>query len=218
MKNKKTLYHFVLDKSGSMENCRETTVNGFNAQLETIKELQKEFPEQEFEVSLTIFNEHIDHVQSHAGVNNFEYLSLLGYKPRGGTSLLDAIGMSINQIRITNESKILNNEMSVVMVILTDGMENTSRQFTYHQIANLIKTLEATEKWNFTFLGADIDAIHTSKMLNIRTENVISFDKTDMEYMMKDVSDGMKFYSQSKAQGVTKKDFLDFISNKDRRK
>ena len=55
MKNKKTLYHFVLDKSGSMENCRETTVNGFNAQLETIKELQKEFREQEFEVSLTIF-------------------------------------------------------------------------------------------------------------------------------------------------------------------
>jgi len=69
MKNKKTLYHFVLDKSGSMGNCRETTVNGFNAQLETIKELQKElqkeFPEQEFEVSLTIFDEHIDHVQSH---------------------------------------------------------------------------------------------------------------------------------------------------------
>ena len=55
-------------------------------------------------------------------------------------------------------------------------------------------------------------------MLNIRTENVISFNKRDMEYMMKDVSDGMKFYSQSKAQGVTKKDFLDFITNKDKRK
>ena len=40
MKNKKTLYHFVLDKSGSMENCRETTVNGFNSQLETINELK----------------------------------------------------------------------------------------------------------------------------------------------------------------------------------
>ena len=91
-------------------------------------------------------------------------------------------------------------------------------KMTEDQIANLIKSLEATEKWNFTFLGADIDAIHTSKMLNIRTENVISFNKRDMEYMMKDVSDGMKFYSQSKAQGVTKKDFLDFITNKDKRK
>lgn len=218
MKNKKTIYHFVLDKSGSMENCRETTVNGFNSQLETIKELQKEFPEQEFEVSLTIFDEQIDHVQSHVGISNFEYLRLSRYMPRGRTALLDAIGMSINQIRITNETKILNNEMSIVMVILTDGMENASREFTYHQIASSIKALEETDKWTFTFLGADIDAMHTSKMLNIRTENVISFNKRDMEYMMKDVSDGMKFYSQSKAQGVTKKDFLDFIANKDRRK
>ena len=48
MKNKKTLYHFVLDKSGSMSNCVETTINGFNNQLDTIKQLQKEFPEQEF--------------------------------------------------------------------------------------------------------------------------------------------------------------------------
>lgn len=218
MKNKKTLYHFVLDKSGSMEDCRETTVNGFNSQLETIKELQKEFPEQEFEVSLTIFNEHIDHIQTHVEVRNFEYLSLSRYMPRGGTSLLDAIGMSINQIRITNETKILNNEMSIVMVILTDGMENASREFTYHQIASSIKALEETEKWTFTFLGADIDAIHTSKMLNIRTENVVSFDKSDMKNMMNEVSEGMRHYSHSKSEGKTKKDFLDFIANKDRRK
>lgn len=217
MTNKKTLYHFVLDKSGSMGNCRETTVNGFNSQLETIKELQKEFPEQKFEVSLTIFNEHIDNVQSHVGVNSFDYLSLSRYEPNGGTALLDAIGMSINQIRMTNETKIINNEMSIVMVILTDGMENASREFTYHQIANLIKTLEATEKWNFTFLGADIDAIHTSKMLNIREENVISFNKRDMGNMMKDVSEGMRQYSNSKSVGKTKRDFLDFIKNKDRR-
>lgn len=41
MKNKKTLYHFVLDRSGSMNNCSEATIDGFNAQVETIKNLQK---------------------------------------------------------------------------------------------------------------------------------------------------------------------------------
>ena len=108
--------------------------------------------------------------------------------------------------------------MSVVMVILTDGMENASRQFTYHQIAATVKSLEETDKWTFTFLGADIDAMHTSKMLNIREENVISFDKADMNIMMNDVSEGMRHYTHSKHIGMTKKNFLDFIPNKDRRK
>jgi len=218
MKNKKTLYHFVLDKSGSMSNCRETTVNGFNSQLDTIKGLQKEFPEQEFEVSLTIFDNLVDHVESHININKFDKLRLSRYIPNGATALLDAIGMSINQIRVTNETKILNNEMSIVVVILTDGMENASREFTYHQIARTIEDLEATEKWNFTFLGADIDAIHTSRMLNIRRENVVSFNKSDMPNMMNDVSEGMRQYTYSKSIGNIKKDFLDFIEDKDRRK
>jgi hypothetical protein len=51
-------------------------------------------------------------------------------------------------------------------------------------------------------------------MLNIREENVISFNKSSMKEMMNDISEGMNLYSQSKASGITKKDFLDFISNK----
>lgn len=217
MKNKKTLYHFVLDKSGSMGNCRETTITGFNNQLETIKKLKKEFSDQVFEVSLTIFDDYVEHLFSQVRLNAFEHLTPSMYLPGGCTALLDAIGMAINQIRISNETQILNDEMSVVMVILTDGMENASREFTFHQIAGTIKALEQTEKWTFTFLGADIDAIHTSKMLNIRVENVVSFNKGDMNEMMNDISNGMREYSMSKSKGKTKKDFLDFIIKKDRR-
>jgi hypothetical protein len=217
MKNKKTLYHFVLDKSGSMSNCRETTIIGFNSQLETIKQLQMEFPDQEFEVSLTIFDDNVDAVFTNLGLKAFEKLTPSMYQPDGCTALLDAIGISIKQIRMTNESKILNDEMSIVVVILTDGMENASKEFTYHQIASTIKALEQTEKWTFTFLGADIDAIHTSKMLNIREENVVSFNKSDMGKMMNEISNGMRQYSNSKSEGKIKKGFLDFIVKKDRR-
>ena len=218
MKNKKTLYHFVLDKSGSMYDCIEATISGFNSQMETIKELQSEFPEQKFMASLTIFDNSVETVFSQVGISDFKSLNYANYCPKGTTALLDAIGISINEIRIKNETKIISDEMSVVMVILTDGMENASREFTYHQIAATIKSLEETGRWTFTFLGADIDAIHTSKMLNIREENVISFDKGDMNSMMNDVSEGMRHYSYSKHQGNTKRDFLDFIPNKDRRK
>ncbi len=64
MKNTKTLYHFVLDKSGSMSDCIEATITGFNSQLETIRELQSEFPEQEFVMSLTIFDSQVETVFS----------------------------------------------------------------------------------------------------------------------------------------------------------
>ncbi|QBN17258.1 vWA domain-containing protein [Flavobacterium nackdongense] len=217
MKNKKTLYHFVLDKSGSMSSCRETTILGFNKQLETIKQLQKEFPDQEFAVSLTTFNDSIDNIFTQLALNAFEKLTPEMYEPNGCTALLDAIGMSINQIRITNESKIVNDEMSVVMVILTDGLENASKEFTFHNIAKTIKSLEQTEKWSFSFLGADIDAIHTSKMLNIKEENVVSFNKSDMGEMMNEISNGMREYSNSKSTGKIKNSFLDFIVKKDRR-
>jgi hypothetical protein len=218
MKNKKTLYHFVLDKSGSMFNCIESTVNGYNAQLETIQKLQKEYPEQQFLVSLTIFDDIVDDVQLNQTIDAVEFLRMSRYRPSGTTALLDAIGMSINSIQIANESVILNNEMSIVMVILTDGLENASREFTFHQIAKTIKSLEETEKWTFNFLGADIDAIHTSKMLNIKSENVVSFNKSNMHEMMEHFSEGIRQYSHSKSRGITKNNFLDFLLNKDLRK
>ena len=216
--NKKTLYHFILDKSGSMSNCRIETIKGFNSQLETIRSLQLEFPAQEFKLSLTTFDDLPEHIIDDSSAAAFEQLTTQSYCPNGQTALLDAIGESINRIRMSNESAIINNEMSVVVIILTDGQENASRRFNYHQIASMIATLEQTEKWTFTFLGADIDAIHTSKMLNIRKENVVSFSKGDMHEMMDDLGKGMRHYSTVKESGSVKKDFLDFIDNKDRRK
>ena len=218
MKNKTTLYHFVLDNSGSMQDCIEETVKGFNSQLETIKSLQKELPNQNFEVSLTLFNKRVMHVYSKVSVPDFKPLSIFDYNPQGSTSLLDAIGKSINKIRIANDAKILNNEMSIVMIILTDGMENSSRQFTFRQISETIATLEETNKWVFTFLGADIDAFEISNMLNIRNENVIAFNKENMDNMMNNISRGIVYYSLDlETNDGNKKDFFDFINDKDQR-
>ncbi|RAR75760.1 vWA domain-containing protein [Flavobacterium aciduliphilum] len=209
MKNKKTLYHFVLDSSGSMNDCVEATIKGFNNQLETIKSLQKELPKQEFRISLTLFNNHINHVLSNVSVSNFEPLSRSKYVPCGSTSLLDAIGQSINQIRINCETEIVSNKMNVVMIILTDGMENSSCEFNFNQIAKTITELETSGNWVFTFLGADIDAFQMSEMLNIRSENVVSFDKKNMDAMMGDISKGICYYSYSNDR--FKKNFFDFI-------
>jgi hypothetical protein len=140
------------------------------------------------------------------------------FLPNGSTALLDAIGKSIYQIKSDFGPALSNDEASVVMVIITDGEENSSRFYTYHEIARMIKELDETEKWTFSFLGADLDAIHTSQMLNIRRENVISFSKSDYSGMMDDVSDSIRFYENSKAEGKTKNNIFDIFDKKDRRK
>jgi uncharacterized protein YegL len=177
MANTKTIYHFILDKSGSMQGSEKETINGFNTQLETLRGLEKEFPDQQYIVSLTFFNNELYMPLQNGRISQVPNLDLPSYQPNGGTALLDAIGKAIFDIKRDHKAEIDADKASVVMVILTDGHENSSRFYSYHDIARMITELDATGKWTFSFLGADLDAIHTAKMMNIRQENVISFDK-----------------------------------------
>lgn len=217
MKNKKTIYQFILDKSGSMSTCREATIKGFNDQLKIIQSLKNEFPDQDYAVSLTTFNGEINHLVRDAHPDFVPALNDATFLPSGSTSLLDAIGFSINKINEVHQLEIQKNEASVVVVILTDGQENTSRYFSYHQVSAMIRHLEGSEKWSFNFIGADIDAFHTSRMLSIKEENVMAFDKKDMNQMMKDVGESMRQYSASKHAGNVKSSIFDIFEIKDRR-
>lgn len=218
MKNKKTIYHFIIDKSGSMAGMQHQAVEGFNVQVKTLQELKQTYPDQDYTVSLTFFNENVRDIISNGKVEQLVPMNPKTFLPNGSTALLDAIGKSIYQIKSDFGPALLNDEASVVMVIITDGEENASRFYTYHEIARIIKELDETEKWTFSFLGADLDAIHTSQMLNIRRENVISFSKSDYSGMMDDVSDSIRFYENSKAEGKTKNNIFDIFDKKDRRK
>jgi len=104
-----------------------------------------------------------------------------------------------------------------VMVIITDGYENASKYFTYHMVAQTIVKLDETGKWTFSYLGADFDAIHTSKMMNIRKENVMNFRKKSYASMMDDLSDSIGVYAEEKRKGNLKRDILDIFKKKDRR-
>ena len=218
MKNKKTIYHFIIDKSGSMAGMQHQAVEGFNVQVKTLQELKQTYLDQDYTVSLTFFNENVRDIISNGKVEQLVPMNPKTFLPNGSTALLDAIGKSIYQIKSDFGPALSNDEASVVMVIITDGEENASRFYTYHEIARMIKELDETEKWTFSFLGADLDAIHTSQMLNIRRENVISFSKSDYSGMMDDVSDSIRFYENSKAEGKTKNNIFDIFDKKDRRK
>ena len=200
-----------------MQGSETETIAGFNTNLKTVQDLETEFKEQEYAVSLTFFNDQVFPVIKNAKPTSLNSLTRMSYMPSGSTALLDAIGKSIYDIKSVYGPEIEQDLASVVLIIITDGQENASRFYTYHDIARMIKELDATERWTFSFLGADLDAIHTSRMLNIRNENVMSFSKENYTCMMSDVSDSMREYSKTKASGTTKKDIFDIFKNKDLR-
>jgi len=211
MKNKKTIYHFIIDKSGSMQGSETETIAGFNTNLKTVQDLETEFKEQEYAVSLTFFNDQVFPVIKNAKPTSLNPLTTMSYMPSGSTALLDAIGKSIYDIKSVYGPEIEQDLASVVLIIITDGEENVSRFYTYNDIARMIKELDATERWTFSFLGADLDAIHTSRMLNIRNENVMSFSKENYECMMSDVSDSMREYSKTKSKWNYKKRYFRYL-------
>ena len=217
MKNKTTLYHFIVDQSGSMTGMEQQAIEGFNTQLEKIQDLEKTMPDQKFLCSLTLFNSEVQDVLKNEPVKQIELLSNNNYRPGGMTALLDAVGGSIDRIEKQFGKELENDEISVVMVIITDGYENASKYFTYHMVAQTIVKLDETGKWTFSYLGADFDAIHTSKMMNIRKENVMNFRKKSYASMMDDLSDSIGVYAEEKRKGNLKRDILDIFKKKDRR-
>ena len=150
MNKQKTIYHFVLDQSGSMTDCVHETLSGLKEQRDNIISIAKEFPEQEIRVGLTIFNQDVQIAYQDIPAEKLLSISEINYRPNGSTALLDAIGLSITQV----ENQIRQEGDTATIVILTDGYENASRFFSLQQIRNLITSKEESGKFTFSFLGA----------------------------------------------------------------
>jgi uncharacterized protein YegL len=178
MKTRKTIYHLIVDKSGSMSDCIESTINGFNEQVNRIKHNELEFKEEEITMGLTTFNTFVDHHYFQLEPKAAELLNYQNYRPNGSTALMDAVGETVSQI----ERKIAESTLptTVIVVILTDGYENASKSYNLVKIRNMISRLEETSKWTFSFIGATLDAVEVAESMSIKKQNSFAFDKKEM--------------------------------------
>lgn len=198
----------ILDRSGSMQDCVQETINGFNEQIQMIRDLQLRFPEQEFQISLTTFNHEVEHPFEMTNVNYVKELSLHSYIPSGSTALLDAIGDAVSRLKASAMDEISRDEATAVVVILTDGHENASREFTHQQIGDLIKELEKTGSWSFSYLGATIDAVDVAEKMNISRRNSVVYKKSETGKVYTDLANSFMHYAEAKSEGRTMSDFL----------
>lgn len=171
MKQNLTDISVVLDRSGSMESVRTDTIGGFNAFLKT----QKEAPG-EATLTLAQFDDQYEIVHNGKNIQDVPNLTAETFVPRGMTALLDAIGRTVNATgarlsALTEDQR----PGKVIFVILTDGQENKSSEFTKEKINEMIKHQKEAYQWDFVFLGANQDAIHAGTSLGINAGNAMTY-------------------------------------------
>ena len=152
----RVLVSVILDKSGSMSTKVQDVIGGFNLYLD---ELAKE-PAVDYGFSLTLFDTVVEMKYQAVPLAKVAKLDDATYRPSGNTALLDAIGNIVQTVNTHGFDK-------TITVIMTDGEENSSREWTLGAIRELIKGKEAAGNWTFVFLGANLDAFAQGASLGV---------------------------------------------------
>lgn len=172
MKQDLTEITIVLDRSGSMLAVCDATISGFNEFVEG----QKKAPGDANLTLIQFDTENPYEVVFDRAIAEVPKLTADTYVPRGGTPLHDAIGQTITKLgaKLKRMSE-AERPAKVVVAVMTDGMENASREYRAPQIAEMIKHQREVYKWEFLFLGANQDAILTGERLNIPAGNALTY-------------------------------------------
>lgn len=191
--------YILLDRSGSMEGCRDTTIDAFNEYVMGLRRSD----EVDARVTLTIFDSHsIDTLQQAEPAKSFMELNRNTYVPRASTPLLDAIGHAVADI----DKVQLRPDEKVGLVILTDGAENASKEHTKETIRKLLTDRQDNKGWLVTFLGADIDAFADADAIGIKGGQYLALKKGKLRESM-----GYARASQERYAGsgdISQADFL----------
>lgn len=168
MNKKQTELVFILDKSGSMSGLEKDTIGGYNAMLH-----KQQVEEGEALVTTVLFNDQYDLLHDAVQLQEVEKLTEADYQVGGMTALLDAIGHTIQQVarrQIVDEV-----ENKVLFVITTDGMENSSKEFTAEKVKKMIAQQKEHAQWEFIFLGANIDAVSEAEKFGINQQFAVNY-------------------------------------------
>lgn len=167
----KTELAFILDRSGSMGTIRVAAIEGFNTFLRNQKEAKDESA-----LTLVLFDTKVEAPIRSITIADIAELTEETYEPSGNTALLDAIGLTIDKLGEKFAALPVSEQPEhVTIAILTDGEENSSKRYTWEQVADRISHQTEKYGWEFLFLGAGSDAIATASRMNIHPDNFSAY-------------------------------------------
>ena len=179
-KAKTQVYNLIiLDKSGSMGSIAKAAISGFNETVGSIRSAQERFNDtQEHFVSLMIFCDCAKTmVYDMVPVAEVKELTSNEYRPCCCTPLYDAMGISINKLYNAIKDK---EDATAVVTVITDGLENASKEYSGAAIKALVERMKNEEGWNFAYIGTNQDVEATSASLSIDNHMAFADDEAGM--------------------------------------
>ncbi|HMS40709.1 MAG TPA: vWA domain-containing protein [Pyrinomonadaceae bacterium] len=170
MKNK-TDITIILDRSGSMASVKDDTIGGFNNFLSEQQKIEGEAV-----LSLVQFDDQYETVYLDKDIRSADKLTDATFQPRGMTALFDAVGRTIISVgqRFAALSEAERPD-KILLVIMTDGFENSSREFNAAKVGEMIKHQRDVYNWQFMFIGANQDAVLSAEAINIPAAAALTY-------------------------------------------
>ena len=159
-----TWISFILDKSGSMASIQNDTIGGFNTYLKTLQKKGNTL------FSLTMFDTTIQRVCTNLDVKKVTKLNTETYQPGGMTALYDAVVSTIEDLH--KEVKTMDKKPTILIVVMTDGEENSSTKHDQKCFRDFVKKTEREGNWTFVFLGANQDSWANASQVGLTRGNV----------------------------------------------
>ncbi|MBT2582984.1 vWA domain-containing protein [Planococcus sp. ISL-109] len=184
MKTQTTELVFILDKSGSMAGLEKDTIGGFNALIDKQRKLPGDV-----RVTTVLFNQGYELLHDRISLEGISPMTETDYEVGGMTALLDAVGSTIQKISNVQKSTMPDQQADKVMfVITTDGLENSSCEYNYKKIHEMIAAKKKAASWEFIFLGANIDAVATARKFGVEEEFAVDYhadaEGTELNYQV----------------------------------
>jgi uncharacterized protein YegL len=169
----------IIDESGSMQNVTNDTIGGFNTFLETHQKLPGEA-----NLTLVKFNTKYEIVYNGVDVRSVKPLDRMTYMTGGMTALLDATGRAIDEVGKRYDAMNKKDRPGkVIFLIITDGEENSSKEYKLEQIKNKVQLRQNDNKWEFVFMGANQDAWKAAGTMGVN--NAVNYSVHDTARSMK---------------------------------
>ena len=188
---------FILDKSGSMGGMETDTIGGYNTMLK-----KQQTVDGECHITTVLFDNNYELLHDRIDIKAVSPITEKEYQVGGSTALLDAIGRTIHKIgNAQNHTADDYRAEKVMFIIITDGEENSSREYSSEKVKAQIERQKTKYGWEFIFLGANIDAVETAGWFGISADRAQNYhaDSEGIELNFRVMSEAVATFRECSA-------------------